>query len=169
MNDILYILIIILLTIMIIFYGGHNNRELIEYDSNFFLNFNNILIYEKKLQIYNHNFIDEDYIDISTYIPLSETLIPNLIKPYFIYIKPYSYFNINKLIKELNKKSLIMIIFNHNNNNNLELLLNIENNIAFNYKINKKISINAIYNIYNNSDTIINLTLFILKKPYWYY
>ena len=53
MDELNYLLIIIFLSIFVILYGGHNNQNLIEYDSNYFQNLNKIILFEKKLQIYN--------------------------------------------------------------------------------------------------------------------
>jgi len=49
MNEFTYILIILFLTIFILLYGGHNNQDLVEYDSTYFKNLNRIILFEKKL------------------------------------------------------------------------------------------------------------------------
>ena len=172
MNEFTYIIIIIILTIFILLYGGHNNQDLIEYDSKYFKNFNKLIIFEKKLQIYNLkvNFADRDYIDLKNYIKTSIILIPNLISLYFINIKPHSFFKINKIFTNMaNKKENIMIIFNHNKINDLELIIGLDNNSnGYFYDLKKHISITGLYDLYNDSGNIINLTLFFIKKPYWY-
>lgn len=167
MDNNIYILIIILLTILIIFYGGHYNFELIEYDTNYFSSLNVIKIYESKLQSLNIKF--DDYIDVTNQIKLTDIIIPNLIKIFLLKIKPFSFFNINKLIDNLNKKSIIMIIFNHNSHNNIELLIKNKNNIGYFYSLDKQISLTGFFNIYNNSEELINLTIFLIKKPFWFY
>jgi hypothetical protein len=65
----------------------------------------------------------------------------------------------------------------HITNNNLMLLIdynnecnnNICNKYANYYDITKKISILNIYPIYNNSNSIINITVIIIKKSFWHY
>ena len=172
MNEFTYIIIIIILTVFILLYGGHNNQDLIEYDSKYFKNFNKLIIFEKKLQIYNLkvNFADKDYIDLKDYIKTSIILIPNLISLYFINIKPHSFFKINKIFTDMdNKKENILIIFNHDKINNLELLIGLDNNSnGYFYDLKNHISITGLYDLYNDSDNIINLTLFFIKKPFWY-
>ena len=70
------------------------------------------------------------------------------------------------------KNNFIMIIFNHNNVNNIELIvnreINIEKNTSYLYSLINKISITGIYDIYNNNDVDIYITIFIVKKPFWY-
>ena len=72
------------------------------------------------------------------------------------------------------------MIFNHKKHNNLELLIDTEkfdlnenSNIpaqsyGYFYDLEKVISIVGIYHIYNNSNEQINITCFILKKPFWH-
>jgi hypothetical protein len=64
-----------------------------------------------------------------------------------------------------------MIIFNNDENrvNNLELILDTKDNINYNYPLINKVSITSLYNIYNNSSNTINIIIFIMKKPYWFY
>jgi len=153
-------------------YGGHNNQDLIEYNSNYFQNLNRIILFEKKLQIYNSTvkFADKDFINIKDYIKISLSLIPNLVDLFFINIKSYSFFTIDKIFnKELNKKEHLMIIFNHNKYTDLELLIGLDKNSnGYFYDLKKNISITGIFNLYNNSAISINMTIFIIKKPFWY-
>ena len=170
MDNILYIIIIIILTVMIIFYGGHNFQNKIEYESNFFNNINNLIIFEKKLQKYSNikNFINTDIININNYVKMCDYLIPNFLNCYFIKINAYSLFNIYNIIDLNYRDSSILIIFNHNKINNLELLINNKNIYGYFYNLNKKISITSVYPIFNNSNTIIYITIFVMKKPFWH-
>lgn len=163
MIDEFYIIILLILTTVILFFGGHNYQNKIEYESNQFNNLYNITLFEIKLQKYNSNI---DFVDISTHVKLSKTIIPNIIGSYFVNIKPYELFNIDKCFIDINTQSSIMIIFNHNHHNNLELL--IDKNKGFCYDLTKNISITGVFDIYNNSSVKINITLFILKKPFWH-
>jgi hypothetical protein len=167
-----YLLIIIFLSIFVILYGGHNNQNLIEYDSYYFQNFDKIILFENKLQVYNTkvNFESNDFIDLDNYVKLSKSLIPNLENLYFINIKPHSFYNIEKIFdNKLNRVEYLMIIFNHNKSNNLELLLgkDTDNNGYF-YDLVKKITITGIFNLYNNSNDFINVSIFFIKKPFWF-
>jgi len=172
MNEFTYILIILFLTIFILLYGGHNNQDLVEYDSNYFKNLNRIVLFEKKLQIYNSNvnFNNKDFVNIKDYIKTSMCLIPNLVDLFFINIKSHGFFIINKIFdKKEHKKEHMMIIFNHNKVNDLELLVGLDNNSnGYFYDLKKDISIVGLYDIYNNSQDSINITIFIIKKPFWY-
>lgn len=172
MKEYNYILTIIFLTIFLLLYGGHNNQKLIEYDSTYFNNFNKIVLFEKKLQKYNQtvNFGSKDYVNIENYVKISKCLIPNLEFMYFINVKPNSLYIINKIFdSKLNRKDYIMIIFNHNQSNNLELLLGKDNQSnGYFYDLNKKITVTGIYDLYNHSDDLINVTLFFCKKPFWF-
>ncbi len=173
MNEITYILIIVFLTIFILLFGGHNNQDLVEYSSNYFKNFDKIIIFEKKLQIYNKtvNFGNKDFINIKNFIKTSLILIPNLHDLFFININPHSFFKIDDIFnKNLNKKEYVMIVFNHNNINNLELLIGLDNSndIGYFYDLKKNISITGLYDLFNSSDISINFTIFIIKKPFWY-
>lgn len=172
MNELTYIIFIVILTVFILLYGGHNNQDLIEYDAKFFKNFNKLIIFEKKLQIYNSqvNFGNLDYINLQNYIKTSMILIPNLVSLYFINIKPSSFFKISKIFDEkLNKKEHLMIIFNHDKINNLELLVGLDgNSIGYFYDLKQNISIVGIYDLFNSSANLINLTIFFIRKPFWY-
>lgn len=176
MDELNYLLIIIFLSIFVILYGGHNNQNLIEYDSNYFQNLNKIILFEKKLQIYNKevNFGSEDYINIKDYIKISNSLIPNLESMYFINIKPHSFYLINKIFNQkLIFKEYLMIIFNHNKSNNLELLLGKDSDpnsdsVAYFYDLEKNITVTGVFDLYNNSDVNINVTIFFMKKPFWF-
>lgn len=166
MNDNIYIFILIILTLLIITYGGHNYQNKIEYESNFFDNFNIIQIFENKLNKLENklNFNDNEYIDIKKQINFK--LIPNLLNAYYIKIKPYSFFNINKLIDKIESK--LLLIFNHNKIKFIELLVKYENNIGFFYELTKTISITSLYPIYNNSNETIFITILVVKKPFWH-
>lgn len=172
MKEFDYLLIIIFLSIFVILYGGHNNQNLIEYDSNYFQNFDKIILFENKLQIYNNkvNFKSKDFINLENYVKLSKSLIPNLESLYFINIKPHSFYSIEKIFDNKFKRiEYLMIVFNHNKSNNLELLLgkDTENNGYF-YDLVKKITITGIFDLYNNSNDFINVSIFFIKKPFWF-
>lgn len=171
MDYIEYIILILLLTIIIIFYGGLNTIEMVEYNSNYFSNLNKIIFYEKKLKNININFDNKTFIDITNYTNTFKALIPNFVSCYSINIKSYKYFDIKNIIGDLNRKFLLMIIFNNDENrvNNLELILDTKDNINYNYPLINKVSITSLYNIYNNSSNTININIFIMKKPYWFY
>jgi hypothetical protein len=165
-------IILLILTIIIIFYGGKNNINMIEYNSNYFNNYKNVIIFEKVLKKYIPKFDNivtnnSDYSTIDEIINTLNIIIPNYINNYFIKIKPYSYFNTTKIINNTN--NLLMIIFNINYVNNLDLLIEKENNIGYFYNLTNKISITNIYDIYNNNNAEIYITIFTIKKPYWYY
>lgn len=192
MDSILYIIIIIGLTIFILFFGGHNYQQnIVEYNSEYFYNLNTIIIFENKL---NKNltsviFDSNNFLNINKYLETSNIIIQNFVDCFYIQIKPYSLFNIFKIIKKENILSSMMILFNHKKHNNLELLVNnSENNLydfnyldtnkylqnknnittGYFYDLEKIISITSIYHIYNNSNEIVVITCFILKKPFWF-
>jgi hypothetical protein len=169
MDDLIYIILICFLTIFILIYGGHNNTNIVEYDYKYFSNLHRIRLFEKKLQKFNidTNYKD-NYINIEDHIKTCHLIIPNLIDLFFIKIEPYSFFKINTIWKKLSNQYL-MITFNHNKINNLELFLGYENNnTGIFYDLVKDISITGIYDIYNSSNIEINITIFFIKKPYWY-
>jgi hypothetical protein len=191
-DDNSYILVIILMIIAIVIYGGSKTHSIsqIEYNPINYQYLNSLNIFEKQLQKYNSS--NFEYLQITNQVDLSECLIPNIIDIFFINIYPYSYFNINKHVK--NDISNLMILYNHNitidnNNDNFknithlindklmllidynkyECINNICNKYAYYYDITKKISILNIYPIYNNSNLTINITIIIIKKSYWHY
>lgn len=186
MDSILYIIIIIGLTIFILFFGGHNYQQnIVEYDSEYFYNLNTIIIFENKLNknLTNVIFDSNDFVNINKYLDTSNILIPNFVDCFYIQIKPYSLFNIFKIVKKENMLTYMMILFNHKKHNNLELLVNNSNNNLYNfnyledknniitgyfYDLEKIISITSIYHIYNNSNENVVITCFILKKPFWF-
>ena len=192
-------MIIFTLTFMILFYGGVNYHKQIEYNSSYFDNYNRITFYKKKIVKYNipSNYNNDNFIDLSKFEKISDSLIPNLYSIYFINIKPNTIFNINKIFSEnlpiVSYSNYLMIIYNFNDHDNLELLINIENfseiqqnlsetlefvetkfqknfQVGDFYKLNKSVTITNIYSIYNfNVQTISNLCIFFVKKPFWYY
>ena len=52
--------------------------------------------------------------------------------------------------------------------NDLELVISKNESDLYMYDLEKNISITGIYDFYNNSDLIINFTIFIMKKPFWH-
>ncbi len=176
MKDIYYILLIITLTVFVLYYGGHNFQTKIEYDSEYFYNINKIILFEKKLHKFNQkqNFNEKNFINIEDYVSTSQIIIPNLIDMFFIKIEPKSFFAIENIFT-LDKTQHLMIIFNNSvisNNltvpNNLELLIGLDQDSIYLHKLNNKVSITGLYDIYNNSDDFVNFTLFIMKKPFWH-
>lgn len=192
MDNYLYIIIIIGLTIFIIFFGGHNKQNMVEYDSEYFDNLNTIIIFEKKLNknLEHITFDSKDFININEFLDIPHILIPNFIDCFYIKIKPFSLFNIYSIIKKDDIQTSMMVLFNHKKHNNLELLvgdstntiysdnsslyspytnyLNSDIKIGYFYDLEKIISITGIYHIYNNSDEIVIITCFLLKKPFWH-
>lgn len=182
MDELLYLIIIIILVIFIIFFGGHNNQDKIEYNSDYFINLNSIVNFEKKISsIYLNNdnfFKNQNFINIDKYFNYTKILLPNLVNYFLIKIKPQNVFNIYNIIDKSIINNHMMIIFNHNKQNNLELIVcdnkdykcydfNSNTNNYF-YDLEKNISITGIFHIYNNSDQDIIITCFILKKPFWH-
>jgi|688.fasta_scaffold1040099_1 hypothetical protein len=172
MDEFLYLIVIIGLTIFIIFFGGHNNQEKIEYDSNYFNNLNSIVNFEKKINFIclddnNNVFKNKNFVNIDKYLNTTNILIQNYVDCFLIRIEPNSIFNIYNLIGNSIAKFHMMVIFNHSKYNNLELLIN--NNLDnYYYNLEKNISITGIYHIYNNSNKYTTITCFILKKPFWH-
>lgn len=192
MDNFTYLIIIIGLTIFIIFFGGHNNQELIEYDTYYFDSLKSITLFENKINLIIKNkqiFSDENFININKFLNNTNVLIPNFVNCFIVKINSHQLFNIFNLINNTDAKTHIMIIFNHNLHNNLELMINKTNNICYNmdnsnniddnheikknlgyfYDLTKQISIVGIHHIFNNSNDDIVITCFILKKPYWHY
>jgi len=183
MDNFTYLIIIIGLTIFIIFFGGHNNQDLIEYESKYFDNLKSIIVFENKINSIIKNKNNEllknsiNFININKFFNTTNVLIPNFVNCFMIKVYPYNLFNIFNIINKSDANTHIMIIFNHNLHNNLELLINddIDNNInqikkymGYFYDLTKPISTVGINHIYNNSNDEIVITCFILKKPYWH-
>ena len=181
-NDTSYTLVIVIMFLAIVIYGGskkHNNLR-IEYDPKNYRYLNSLTVFEKQLQKYNSS--NFDFLQITNQIDLSECLIPNIIDIFFINVRPYTYFNTNDHV--INNISKLMIVYDHNINDNMKainknltLLVNkkkdcidsICNDYGYYYDITKKISILDIYPIYNNSSSIINITVIIIKKSFWHF
>lgn len=176
MDFYLYLLIIITLTIFIIFFGGHNQQIKIEYTNDNFKNLNSVIIFEKKLNAINDDniFNDKNFVNINKYFDTTHIIIPNFVNCFFIKILPNTIFNIFNIVQKDKINNLMMILFNHKKHNNLELLIHTskqnqnQNEIGYFYDLEKNISITGLYHIYNNSNEIVYLTCFIVKKPFWY-
>lgn len=167
MDNKIYFIIIIALTIIVLFYGGSNKQSQIEYNSNYFTSLYNISILNSKIKKLSENYKwDNDILDITDELQVCDNLLPNFVRTFFIRIKPHSFFDITDYIPD--DDSNILIIFNYNKTNNLELLVRHKENTGYFYDLEKVISLTGIYPIYNNSDDIIEITLFIVKKPFWY-
>ena len=183
MDIYIYLLTIIGLTIFILFYGGHNYQNKIEYESIYFENFNLIKNYYNKLNKFNEKDIlnDVNFVNINQYFETTNILIPNFVNCFLIKINPYNIFNIYNIINKDEINNHLLILFNYNNHDNLELLLNnteldlYKKNIlndncdGYFYSLNKIISIIDVYHIYNNSNNIVKITCFVVKKPFWHY
>ncbi len=169
MKEINYIFLIIGLVVFVLTYGGHNNQVKIEYNSNYFDNLNKIVYYENKMQKFNtvDNFKDNDFINIEEYISTTQIIIPNLVDMFFIKINPKSFYHLDKIFK-LNSKEHIMIVFNHYNFNPLEIYIATDDSSIYLYKLTKKISVLGIYDLFNNSDQQLNITIFFMKRPFWH-
>jgi len=175
---------------MIVIFGGpkkHDNLQ-IEYQPNNFGYLNNLTYFEN--QIHQNNISsDIEFTNITEKINLSNCLVPNIVDIFIVNIKPYQIFNVGNHVK--NDLASIMIIYDHNMSsqqynfsnipnlaiNNLKLLINKKkecvnyncNLVGYYYDISKKVSILDIFPIYNDSEHIVNITIFIIKKPYWFY
>ncbi len=171
MTEYTYLLFIVFLTIFILLYGGHNNQNLVEYEHKYFSSLNRIIIFENKLRIFNQSeeLEEKGFVNIKNHLKTCYYIVPNLVDLYMVNIKPYSFFTIRKIFKE-SFNNHVMIIFNHNKINDLELFIgsNETNKFGYFYDLKKVISITSIYDIYNNSDKEINITIFFVKKPYWF-
>lgn len=180
MDNLFYLIIIIILSIFIMFFGGHNNQELIEYESNYFSNFNSIILLEKKINSlckmnFDKIFLNNNFFNINSFLNTFNLLLPNFVNCFLIKISSFNAFNIFNIIDKHDYNRHIMIIFNHYHYNNLELIIESkndrfklnDNNVYF-YNLKKKISIVGIYHIYNNSNENVIITCFILKKPFWF-
>ncbi len=171
MKEFSYILFIVFLTIFVLLYGGHNNQNLVEYEHKYFTSLNRIIIFENKLRIFNQSkdLEEKGYIDIKNYLKTCNYIVPNLVELYMVRIKPNSFFPIKSIFKETFNNH-VMIIFNHNKVNDLELFIgsNENNQFGYFYDLKKVISITSIYDIYNNSNKYVNITIFFVKKPFWF-
>lgn len=176
-DDNIYFIIIIILSLLIIIFGGPNKLNyLVEYDKKNFK-------YIDKLSYFNNNFKyliknNETFEDTIQYKYYNQ-IIPNLLKIDYISLKPHEFYNFNKF----SNSNILMIIYNHNslddnNHNSLKLLIRTQNkcnNInkcikyGFFYNLINKISIVNIFPIYNDSNKIINLSIYIIKKSFWFY
>ena len=146
-----YFIVIIIIIILMTFYGGHNKLNKIHYKSSYFNNLKNIIKFEKNI----HKNVKND---------INIQIIPNLQKVYYVDLNPLSSFTINNFNTDRN----IMIVFNHYNID-LSIILKKNNNFNYLYNFNKKINVLDIYPIFNNNNFKILLTIFIMKKPFWYY
>lgn len=164
-NDYSYFLVFIIMILLITIFGNVKKYNSgIEYNTSNYQYLNSLTIFEKKLQKYNST--DFEFLKITDKKDFYNCLIPNIVDIFFINIKPFSFFNITSFISQQN---LIMVLYIHNYLfNNLMLLVNKDNNYNYFYDITKKISILDIYPIYNNSNITINISVFILKKSFWY-
>ena len=148
---------------MMLFYGGKNNINKIEYNNNYFNNLNKIILFEKHIKKNIKNDLNIDFEDITNKININ--VIPNLEYVYYIDIKPNNYYSIDNIDPNIH----IMIIFKHNDNHSIKLIVKKDYTEYSLYDLAKKISITGIFPIYNNSNNLTSVTIFIMKKPYWYY
>ncbi|AYV80016.1 MAG: hypothetical protein Gaeavirus5_13 [Gaeavirus sp.] len=179
------LLLIIIIILLIVIYGGPRKHvHSIEYNPKNYKFLNNLSVFESQLQKYN---IPEDveFQNITKNINLTNCLIPNIIDIFYVNIGSHKFFDIRKHID--NTGLNIMILYSHTTkNNNFAVIDNITNDklmllidkqhecndacglYGYFYNVTRKISILDIYPIYNDSDKTVNLTLLILKKPYWF-
>ena len=157
-----YFIVIIIIIILMTFYGGHNKLNKIHYKSSYFNNLKNIIKFEKNIHKNVKNDINIPFEDITNKVNIQ--IIPNLQKVYYVDLNPFSSFTINNFNTDRN----IMIVFNHYNID-LSIILKKNNNFNYLYNFNKKINVLDIYPIFNNNNFKILLTIFIMKKPFWYY
>ncbi len=177
-----YIILLIILFVIMIIYGGLNKIKNIEYDYSKIENIKNILWLEHNMKNIKEYY--SNYNDITNNFKKTVKTIPNLQKILIVKIHPKNVFNLlNNNIKNFNNDDVInfneymMIIFNHNQVNDLELILNTNyeciqhscNNMSYNYDLTKKITLADLYPIYNNSNNIIEISLFIVKRPFFTY
>lgn len=154
-------IIIFIIIVLIIFYGGINSHKRIEYNIN---NFNNIKQYILLKTQLRKNVIDDENIDIENVLShVKYGIIQNLVGAYFVNLKSHSQY----LFKEFNPKTHLQLIFNEEEN--LDLLVFNSFSKKYYYKLENKISITNIYPLCNNTDKNINLTVFIIKKPFWFH
>ena len=159
MND--KYIIILIITILIIFYGGINSYKKIEYNINNFHNIKQYILLKKQLR---YNIIDNNAVDIEdVFSHVKYGFIQNLVGAYYINLKPHTQY----LFKQYNKKTHLQLIFDDSEKLNL-LVFNSFSKKYF-YKLNNKISITDIYPLCNNTNSNINLTVFIIKKPFWFH
>ena len=159
----MYYAIIIIIMIMMIFYGGKNNINKIEYSTSYFKNLNKIILFEKHIKKNIKNDLNIDFEDITSKVNIH--VIPNLEYAYYIDIKPKHYYK----IENVNIDKHIMIIFKHNDKDDIKLMVKKDKTDAYLYDIKKKISVTGIFPIFNDSETLASITVFIMKKPFWYY
>jgi hypothetical protein len=183
-DDNFYIFVVVIAVLLMVIYGRPNKTSdyIVEYDNEQFKYLEKIYFIDKQIENNNkiptkiiNNDINGSIEDITSRINNCERFIPNIVSIYNITLNPKSFININKYTGT-NK---IMLIKVHNQiipydyikllvNNNYECDNNICGNYAYLYPLNKSKSIVNIYPIFNDSDKIVNLTIYIVKKPFWY-
>jgi hypothetical protein len=102
-----------------------------------------------------------------------EKFIPNIVSVYNIMLNPNTLFPTEKYI---NSKEIMLIKINNVEPNKIALLINANyecninycGNYGYFYNLEKKKSIVNIYPIFNNSKNPANLTIYSIKKPFWY-
>jgi hypothetical protein len=144
----------------------------IEFDDDKFKHLRNLGLLESRIRQNSNSNVEIE--NITKKVNGCETYIPNIVGVYNINIKPKSYINLQKYIN----RNLIMVILYNNDtdigklqlvvNTNKECSNNKCGNYGYFYNVNKKMSIFKIFPLYNNSDKIINVNIFSIKKPFWY-
>ena len=135
-----------------VFYGGINKINKIEYSSDYFKGIHNLLLYENKIRKTIKNDPNIDIEDITDLLDID--IIPNIEKVYYIELYPNKVFDINTYVKD----NSLMIIFNHSKNN---IYIN---GYTLNYKKNPHIIDKQNMRVNKKTD----ITLFIMKKPFWF-
>jgi len=183
-DDNLYFCIIITVVLLMVIYGRPSKTSdyLIEYDNTQFKYLEKLYFVDK--QIENSKITDNKIIidkfgsieEITNKLNNCEKFIPNIVSIYNITINPRSFFDSNKYINST-KIMIIKIINDLIDIQQIKLLVNKnfecnENNLCGNYgyfySLDKKISIVNIYPIFNDTDKVINLTIYVIKKPFWH-
>jgi hypothetical protein len=180
-DDNLYIVVMISAIFLIIIYGHPNNTSdyIIEYDDKQFKYLEKIHLVDKQIeknidgkhniQIKQFGSIEE----ITSKMNNCEKYIPNIVSVYNIMLNPNTLFPTEKYI---NSTQIMLIKINNIEPNKIALLIkanyecdnNSCGNYGYFYNLDKKKSIVNIYPIINNSDIPADLTIYTIKKPFWY-
>jgi hypothetical protein len=196
-DNICWIIMIILITLLIIIYGGPKKYDYpVEYDKHNFSYIENLFLFEKLFENYSIQ-NNDNYEDITQKYQNHNQIVPNLLNLYYVSLKPNTHFIFNKimnctpimiiynhnnidtditndadlklLIRQTNECDKVNKVNKVNNLNESNKIISQCNNYGYFYTLTNKISVVNIFPIYNDSDKIINFTLYIIKKPFWFY
>jgi len=183
-DDNFYICVIVAAVLLMVIYGRPNKTSdyIIEYDNEQFKYFEKLYFVDRQIEknykietkIINND-ANGSIEDITSRLNNCERFIPNIVSIYNIKLNPKSFININKyagtnkiMLIKINNQDIAYTNIQLLVNNNYECDNNICGNYAYLYSLDKSKSIVNIYPIFNNSDKIANLTIYIIKKPFWY-